>query len=282
MEFEVREYKDYASKAWYFIASTTCIEGVQYHLWKDGTMQKSTGYSEGGYSFEGALGYWSSREEAQQFLNSWLPQKDWITKDQVVESANLSDECAHACSINHWKQIVLASDEEYRAAYCKGFVNKHADFCSLCERHLCKCSVCTLKDTMCGGGCVPEWSKARYGGKKEQIAMLNKLIETYNKHFGEKKMDTNLDARIEQNRRDQEKLKEEEQRLLKEKKDKEKYVFQKGDVVVNDGGQKRIIVRTDQGKINSIDSSGNWQASQQTTFEEYSYKKIGELKDLLK
>jgi hypothetical protein len=236
--------------------------------------------------------YFKSVSEAQEFLDNWLPQKGWITKKQVKEAAEISDESAHACSINHWKQIVLATNKEYEEAYNKSNVNICADFCSLCKRHHHKQTICTLKENICTSECISEWYKAAihiYGGsKKEQIGMLNKLIETYNKTFRSKKMD-NVEARIEQNRRDQEKLREEEQRLLKEKKDKEGYIFKAGDVVEHHGESiigkriilKRIILKGEK-ELVAYDLYGVVVARGQSSFEYLGYKKIGELKDLLK
>lgn len=256
----------------YYIAPQRGEDYREYYLHKDGTLHDTCDRNKG---------YWSSKAEAQEFLDSWLPQKDWITKEQVKEAAEISDECAHACSINHWKQIVLASDEEYLKANQAYKVSMKETFCSLCKRHFNKNTVCTLSNSMCNGPCVSEWYDAKKG-KKEQIAMLNKLIETYNEHFKkEKKMDTNLDARIEQNRQDQQKLRDEEQRLLKEKKEKEKYIFKYGDVAENKYGEVRIIVNTPAGLL-SINHFGNWENRKgQWSFENLGYKKIGELKDYL-
>jgi hypothetical protein len=59
-----------------------------YYLWKDGTLNKgSTGYKGG--SYEIALGYWSTRSEAEQFLANYLKEQRMGNLDQVRKDIEL-------------------------------------------------------------------------------------------------------------------------------------------------------------------------------------------------
>ena len=59
------------------------------------------------------------------------------------------------------------------------------------------------------------------------------------------------------------------------------YIFEKGDVCVNNGGSIRIIVSY-HGKLKSSDTNGNLICEGQKRFEVYGYRKIGELGELNK
>jgi len=257
-------------------------------------------------------------EDAETYLQEWLPQKEWLTIEQVQEAANISDEAALVCSINHHKQMLLAGWDKLQEAMNDGDVNQSATYCALCKRNYMT-KDCPLKKN-CIGGCIPEWKELARAKEdnfiEAQINMLNKLQETYNKLygqtdnsstyivylldefanttnwdydmyinynklFGEKKM-KEIDVKLEQNKKDIERLEAEIEQLKAEKTKEEKYIFKAGDVCELPQGSKRLIVKfgSELWSINVND--GMAMAKGQKEFEHFCYKKIGELSDYLK
>lgn len=115
--------------------------------------------------------------KAQDLIDSWLPQEDWITEQQVIDSSK-NPEMAFCCSLNHWKQIIMKWEDYFEASSC-GKVSTHWDYCSLCKRHLSD-GTCPLQ-YHCKGHCVSEWSDFQaHKSLDNAIDMFNKLQTTYN------------------------------------------------------------------------------------------------------
>jgi hypothetical protein len=267
MEFKVHGY----CESW--IHSN--VGKISYYLWHDGTIRNIACSSRKTFS----EGWWKTKEEAEQFLRDWLPQKEWLSKDHIKDMANWSDKIAHSCSINHWKQMILNFDD-LRSAFAHDLVSTGVSYCALCTRHLNKNTICTLKNKTCKyGECVDEWCRSSDADLNRFIDMYNKLVTTYNDNFGEKKMDSNLDSKIAQVSNDIKLLEDEKKKLEDEKKKKEQYIFVKGDLAVN-GNAKRLIINID-GKLAAVNGHGNIQGYGQSFFEWHNYKKIGRGMDVL-
>lgn len=246
-------------------------KGISYYLWHDGTLNPCCLGSER-YVNDG---WYRTKEEAQKMLDSWLPQTEWITKEQVVQAANLSDEAAFKCSLNHWKQIVLNFDT-FESAKTKNLVNIDTSFCALCQRNKFT-KHCPLKVTCNAGQCIPEYGDfARFGiyTLENAIKMVNRLQTTYNKLYGGK-IDT---ERLEQVRKDIKLLKDEENRIQEELK---KVELKHGDLVISlgCGGTKRVVIKIN-GKLKIFDTEG-YEYIQSDNFKDYvrkyGYQKVGNI-----
>jgi len=82
----------------------------------------------------------------------------WMTKEYVREQAAISDEAALLCSIEHYDQMLMASEEEFRDAEDSGLVSLGTNHCAICVRrlHLSLNKDCPMKHC-CGGFCFSEW-----------------------------------------------------------------------------------------------------------------------------
>lgn len=178
---------------------------------------------------------------AQTFLDAWMPQKEWLSKEEVQKAANESDEAALLCSIEHWKQILLDVKE--------GRNHLGGRTCAICVRTPVKlnvkaCGQCALGKTE-GFDCCGEYENFRLNRTTENaIKMYNKLVTIYNEKYGERKMAIELTvAEI------SEKLGY-DVKVVKES----KYKPQAGDVT-NDKHGIGIIVEVG-GKLHKIQRSG--------------------------
>ncbi|MHA1685333.1 MAG: hypothetical protein ACTSYD_02870, partial [Candidatus Heimdallarchaeaceae archaeon] len=129
-------------------------------------------------------------QEAQDFLDSWLPKKEWLTIDEIKSAKNEKE--ALDLSIEHWKQICIADYEDLKKAKEKDEVSIMNLHCALCQYHKAtgRCDDCILKDD---GVCCQEWRKVAQNEnglstdqqklefKKACIQMLNRLITERNK-----------------------------------------------------------------------------------------------------
>jgi hypothetical protein len=112
----------------------------------------------------------------------------WLAKGYVKYKAEQGDKEALDCSIEHWKQIVLAGWDKYCEARDKNKVGRDGDYCALCKRRVIirrVCSeVCPLKS--CGNDTA--WDKASSAIKadftEKTIDMLNHLVRIRNKLYG--------------------------------------------------------------------------------------------------
>jgi len=294
MKLKVRCYKDY------YIGG---IGGKGWYLWHDGTIH-NVAYDIKANKLD--EGYWTSKQEAQQFLDDWLPQKDWITQEQVKQAAEHSDEMALMCSLNHWKQMLLAGKDKYFVGVYEEKVNHTQDYCALCKRHKSERN-CPLEKN-CDSHCVPEyrdWSRPTW--EEGHIRMLNKLQETYNKlyidakdvpngealfwcdsggvYWNDKKVVNFKGKKMKEIEIKGKKFSEETivEALKAHVGFEETYQFKAGDVCINDFGDKRIICKSNSAsELVSFNSEGKAQSVGQSGFELMGYEKIGELKDFLK
>ncbi len=182
MKFKINVYN---SKICYFSISDN-TKGGNIFLWKDGTLNYgSTGYKKAGDSYDKALGYWKTKQEAEQFLKNWLPSKDLLTKEQVRERAGVSDVSALDCSIEHWKQVVFLG---YGGCKKSEEIKMNEDYCALCQRYECGfCDGCPLET--CSDGSLFRAVIDRFGDganefEEASVNMFNKLINIRNKKYG--------------------------------------------------------------------------------------------------
>jgi len=164
--------------------------------------------------------HFKTEQEAQDFLNKWLPKGhwiewldylfgkvtttdytiDWLTQEHIQEQAELGDKEALDCSIEHWKQIVVAGWDVFYTAYRRGKVNIYSNYCALCERFKLpspyigtKCSNCTIATKAGVSGCLDtphEKARIAFDRRDKQafksaaVEELNFLIELRNELFG--------------------------------------------------------------------------------------------------
>lgn len=81
------------------------------------------------------------------------------TKEEVKAAALESDEAALLCSIEHYNQMLAASEKELREAWRTCQVGIRSGFCAICKRHV-KIGSCPMK-RLCGGNCFDEWDYFR-------------------------------------------------------------------------------------------------------------------------
>jgi len=177
MKFEIGDFDGY-----YIYVYISDYAPVLYLL-KDGTLETSIR----------AENHHKTREEAQTFLDSWLPRKEWLT---IYDVRNPKSELESLdLSIEHWKQIVCADFEDLREAWETDKVSIGSMHCALCRYH--KCDDCFLRNGESDGTCCREWRRVvrseiglfsnkstdqqKFEFKKACIQMLNKLIEEKNK-----------------------------------------------------------------------------------------------------
>jgi NTP pyrophosphatase (non-canonical NTP hydrolase) len=165
-----------------------------------------------------------TEQEAQDFLNKWLPNGywygsrneeyfiDWLTQEHIQEQAELGDKEALDCSIEHWKQIVVAGWDVFYTAYRRGKVNIYSNYCALCERFKLpspyigtKCSNCTIatkagvsgcSDTPHGKARIAFDRRDRQAFESAAVEELNFLIELRNGLFGNPYLTTELETKI--------------------------------------------------------------------------------------
>jgi len=157
------------------------------YLWKDGTLNKgSTGYYKAGQptDMSKAPGYWKTEQEAQQFLDNWMPRKERLNVREVEFAAKVNEEVALDCSIEHWKQNVLDVNNAHVGS----------SYCAVCLRAEEKsgvmdkgqCVSCILNNyTINTTNCCKEYKDfCNRRTEENAIAMLNKLVLIRNKKYG--------------------------------------------------------------------------------------------------
>lgn len=211
---------------------------------------------------------WKTKQEAQQFLDNWLPQKDWLTEEHIKEQAKISECAALDCSIEHYKQILLVGYDEFIVAES---VSIGLDYCAMCQRikflfgkthgNCKKCLLCKEGD-LCHND--NEWVKLRviiYGNQSEGfdeavIAVLNKLIEIRNKKYGRKTMEKMIDVRGKKVSESTvvEALKE--HCGFEEKVVEKEHIFKAGEVVDFGGLERFMIEDTKRRLLYAVDKHG--------------------------
>ena len=100
----------------------------------------------------------------------------------------------------------------------------------------------------------------------------------------EKQM-SDTQTRLDQITKDIALLQEEAAKLAQKVKDEQQYVFKAGDVVINNLGCKNVIVKLNFSSTELVSirvNNGSKQGSGQKHFEDFGYKKIGELSEFIK
>lgn len=238
---------------------------------------------------------WKTEQEAQQFLDSWMPRKKQLTISEVKATAAILDEkAALDCSIEHWKQNVLNVGDA-----CVG-----SSYCAVCERaeierddaigsrvNGSKCLYCILNNyTQSKYNCCKEYRDFVDNETEENaITMLNKLVLIRNKKYGnpyeeKKKMANKI---VFDDGKEVELSKETTERLRKELV-KLKIEWRHGDIALSYWWEKelkkRLILIRD-GKIELYSEkgdslySGMGQDYIKGQMEECGYKRIGNLFD---
>lgn len=254
-----------------------------FYLRKDGTLKRS---------LRGYTDWFKNEQEAQQFLDYWMPKKKKLSTYDVQYYSTLGEMEALDCSIEHWKQYVLDV----------GNANLGSSYCAICLRAQKErdkkvgswragecCKYCILNDykNIYGINCCKEY-EAFIANKTEEnaIAMLNKLVLIRNKKYGnpylkveEKKMSNKI---VFDDGKEVELSKETTERLRKELVKPEPYQFKAGDVAKNPSSWTpvRIIVNVD-GELKSFGLDGRCISTGQEKFEIENYEKIGELADFI-
>ena len=186
MELQVVKYYN---TAYYIDAIPLC----SIYLWKDGTLNRgSTGYDkvERPKEMSDAPGYWRIEQEAQQFLDNWMPRKEQLTIQDVARVATKSEKLALDCSIEHWKQNVLdVGGAHLGSSYCAVCIRAGIERDNVVGswRNGKSCPYCIVNNYKVGdvGNCCKEY-KAFCDNKTEEnaIAMLNKLVLIRNNKYG--------------------------------------------------------------------------------------------------
>lgn len=300
----------------YYPSDDVYYIGHYTYLWKDGTLNKEgTGYIKAGSPKEmsDAPGYWKIGQEAQQFLDSWMPRKRSLTISHVERMSKLSKKEALDCSIEHWKQNVLdVENADIGSSYC-AICMRAGDNNILSGQERCKRCIVNDYKWIEDINCCKEYNDFCVNRTEENaIAMLNKLVLIRNKKYGnpyiEKALKTNLQKAVSATATiydEYVKMNElfggnkmskivfddgVEVKLSKETTDRlrkelvKPYQFKAGDVAKHSSTWVddviRIIVRAD-GKLKSYDRRGKYYSTGQKKFEQEGYKKIGELKDFI-
>jgi len=304
------------NKTWYIVDINAAF------LRKTGEMREPSVKNYGSY---GEISYWDSEQEAQQFLDEWLPKgkwfywlgsenryrpttefnnyKDkfeinWLTEEEVKEAAQKGDKEALDCSIEHWKQIVVAGYDEYVRARDKGKAAIDEGFCALCQKFQSawtltpfSCYDCflTKANKMCGSSKSiyqlvrrAQYTKDKPEFEKSSVDMLNLLVKIRNKKFGnpylgDKEMKELTVREI------SEKLGY-EVKVVKEQ-EKPKHQFKAGDVALSEGGdaEPRIIFNNHSNNLRSVhgQTGDKTRTLGQKEFEFWNYKYIGRLSDFI-
>jgi hypothetical protein len=274
------------------------------YLRKDGTIGEAyVGKNENFWSFK-------SQQEAQQFLDNWMPKKERLPHYDVQYYSTLGEQEALDCSIEHWKQNVLDVENAHvGSSYC-AICLRAENKLKLGERIRCPYCILNNYTKLWGINCCKEYQNFVDNKTEENaIAMLNKLVLIRNKKYGiakqsgnpydadwesyldrhpgicdktgspyreEKKMSNKI---VFDDGKEVELSKETTERLRKELVKPEPYQFKAGDVAVfNPYGSKRIVLNVN-GELCGFDTSGNCCTHNVGAC---SYEKIGELKDFIK
>ena len=83
------------------------------------------------------------------------------TKEEVKQAAEESDESALLCSIEHYNQMLAASEKELREARYAKITGPGSGFCSLCNRYLYvtkRKGRCPMRAD-CRSNCFDEWHR---------------------------------------------------------------------------------------------------------------------------
>ncbi len=257
---------EFRIKSWvygYYYIMSEC--GGRIYLWRDGTTHpRTTGYNDAGRDYSKALGYWASRKEAEEFLNNY--ENDAMRQNCVVSDTERKQRMMYE------KEDFVLGVSNHRYIKLRG-----SPWTYLSRR-----------------GELVNWQVL---SKREGSDQANRLCrfeskghqeETLNKFLG----DQNRSKSLEQVRKDIAKHKEASAWVLRllvksEKKAelmrlKAPYIFKAGDVCETSNGCKRIIVSFG-GSIRSLNvEDGHEIVSSlvgQAHFDNYGYKKIGEIKD---
>lgn len=153
--------------------------GCWIYLRKDGTLATS---------LRGDKDWFKTKQEAQQFLDNWMPHKKQLTITEVGEAAKLSERIALDYSIEHWKQNVL----DVKNAHLGG------SYCAVCERAgqggfrgQERCMICVVNGYKYSGNfisCCKEYDNFCDDKTEENaIAMLNKLVLIRNEKYGNRR-----------------------------------------------------------------------------------------------
>jgi len=155
-------------------------------LHRDGTIHTPTTWTL-------ADGAWKTRREAQEFLDEWLPQSEWLSRSAIGNAAKESEKDALWYSILHWRQIIIKGIDEYRKGTAAGKVGTYNKYCAICLRCCHKHIICPLRGNICGGRCIGEWANARrgltYGSLDGAIGLHNKMVKIYNEKYEDKIME---------------------------------------------------------------------------------------------
>ena len=116
------------------------------------------------------------------------------TKEEVKAAAEKSDEAALLCSIEHYNQMLAASEKELREAVLKGETDVDVRYCALCSQHLYGANNCPMGKN-CYGTCFDEWGNlqtALYGDSWPEVRaamgeVRRVLQEKYDELYGGKK-----------------------------------------------------------------------------------------------
>jgi len=244
MKLQIAEYNN---TTYYIDAVSLC----SIYLWKDGTLNKgSTGWTKAGSPREmsDAPGYWKSQQEAQQFLDYWMPRKKQLTIGEVKTAAEGCEAEALDCSIEHWKQNVLdVNNARLGDIYCAICLRAKAerDKAIGSWRNGSCCNYCILNnyrkhsDTNC---CKEYEAFVDNRTEENAIAMLNKLVLIRNNKYGnpyleEKKMakiEFDDGVKVELSKETTERLRKELVKPLK---------LRHGDIVQRDNYPPRVILK---------------------------------------
>lgn len=237
---------------------------------------------------------WKTEQEAQQFLDNWMPRKKKLGFYEVEIAAKGCEQEALDCSIEHWKQNVLDVEHAnlgspYCAVCVKAGVERDEAIGSWRNGRACRWCIVNDYKILNSTNCCKEYA-AFCGNRTEEnaIAMLNKLVLIRNKKYGNpyKQYNVGIDLAKEKKMTKEMTVAQVAKELgydvkiVKESVKPKPYQFKAGDVVENSFRDKRIIVRLD-GKLTAIGMNGTERSRSQEEFEIAGYKKIGELKDFI-
>jgi hypothetical protein len=236
-----------------------------------------------------------SEKEANHLAKIWMPRMSWSGEEweigwldlqEIEERSARSEKEAFDCSIEHWKQIVIAGYNEFEKARSQRKVNTGVEYCALCCRNYFEnstnhCANCPIRrktnQPHCKGtpylsmNCsslssyhhiqlVNTFERASIEELNFLIVLRNELYgnpyETERKNIMGEERGLTIDGKWFSISTIQEALKK--YCSFEEKKEKDKYDFKPGDVCVfkKSGGTRIIIQKNDMEKITSVDLNG--------------------------
>ena len=81
----------------------------------------------------------------------------WMSEKYVKEQEPISDEAALLCSIEHYDQMLSASESEFQKGLAKGVVSIGSTHCALCQRRH-STNKCVMENDHCDGKeCFSQW-----------------------------------------------------------------------------------------------------------------------------